>query len=191
MKLRIQNRELTDREELRALFIDAKDELAGSGSGVLESKLPWDGHPILLVDAGLHPVLVSFDPEQGQSALLNGLLAAEQLSAALPWVNQVYDALQGQQRSPKLLIVSKEFPPGTESILANCSQLCLFRFKVLHVNGETGLWLERAGCGAAPPVNEAPGHYPEITPVQPKAKAPVANKLPSLSNEEASYFQQL
>ena len=51
MKLKIQTRELSDREELRALFIDAREQLAGAGSKVLESKLPWDGHPILLVDA--------------------------------------------------------------------------------------------------------------------------------------------
>ena len=88
MKLCIETAESCDREELRTLLIDAAEQLLGAGSSLLEAKLPWDGHPVLFADADSHPVLISFDPEQGQSALLNGLQTSEQLSNALPWVTR-------------------------------------------------------------------------------------------------------
>jgi len=76
-----------DADTLRALLIDAAEQLAGADSVLLEAKLRWDGHPILLADANGNPVLVSFDLQDSQSALLNGLKASDQLAAALPWVS--------------------------------------------------------------------------------------------------------
>ena len=83
MKLHIQSGQPCDREQLRTLLLDAADELAGEQHSLLEAKLPWDGHPILLADSQGHPVLVSFEPENSQAALVNGLAAIEQLTAAL------------------------------------------------------------------------------------------------------------
>ena len=151
------------------------------------STTDWDGNPILMADAQQHPVLISFDPECAQTALLNGLQAAEQLATALPWVNQVYAALNKQQRPPKLVVVTRLPPPGAAAILAGCANLSLFRYKVLRINGDTGVWLE--------PVQTIPGAPCEPVPesVQPVALAdsPPAENLPSLSEEERSYFQQL
>ena len=118
MKLHIQTAEPCDREQLRTLLIDAADELAGQHHHLLEAKLPWDGHPILLADSQGHPVLVSFEPENSQAALVNGLVATEQLTAALPWINQIYASLGKQQRPLKLVIVSPEPPPGSKAILS-------------------------------------------------------------------------
>ena len=189
MKLRITPAEVKDREELRTLLIDAADELIGENSQVLEAKLPWDGHPILLADADQHPVLVSFDPEQGQTALLNGLRAAEQLTVALPWINQVYDALEKRQQPPKLVIVSREPPPG-DSLLSSCPHLRMFEYRILRINGETGIWLESGNSEvtAAAPSPEPPLHAPSPV-VAVKDRDP--GVLPSLSDEENNYFRQL
>ena len=187
MKLRITAADINDREELRALLIDAADELIGENNQVLEPKLPWDGHPILMADPDLRPVLISFDPEQSQAALLNGLKAVEQLTTALPWINQVYDALRKQQRSPRLVVVSKEPPPGG-TLLASGENLSLFTYKVLRVNGETGLWLERqdkaANLDSTPETASKP-------PTVVTAMSKDGESLPSLSEEENNYFQQL
>jgi hypothetical protein len=189
MKLRIQASKVNDREQLRTLLIDAADQLSGSHSKILEPKLPWDGHPILVADAECRPVLISFDPEQGQSALLNGLQAAEQLATALPWVNQVYGALEQRQLPPRLVVVSQELPPGADTVLACCPHLRLFRCKILRVNEETGLWLEQMN-GKADSESGPPAENEKPVAVAPVRQADT-DELPSLSDEEAAYFQQL
>ncbi|GEM_PF-2038098 len=197
MKLCIETAEYCDREELRTLLIDAADQLLGSGSTLLEAKLPWDGHPVLFADADGHPVLISFDPEQGQSALLNGLQTSEQLSNALPWVNQVYDALGNRQLSVRLIVVSRCYPPGSHTILTGCQQLTLYRYRTLSINGETGLWLERldasaediSATGDISPAGVVEGPQDRVTPVPTQINA--GNDLPALSEEESAFFQQL
>jgi len=198
MKLCIETSEPCDREELRTLLIDAAEQLLGSGSTLLEAKLPWDGNPILFVDADGHPVLISFDPEQSQSALLNGLQTSEQLSSALLWVNQVYEALENRQLPVRLIIVSRDYPPGSQAILSGCPQLALYRYRTLSINGETGIWLEQLNnpvegapmTGPAPRVvaDDRPGATTH--PAEPQ-QASSDIELPSLSDEEASFFQQL
>lgn len=203
MKLTIQSAEATGREELRTLLIDDAEMLAGEGARVLEPRLPWKGYPILLVDKQLHPVLVSFDTESAQAALLNGLQAAEQLSSALPWVNQVYDKLLDQQRPLQLIVVSRETPAGANAILADCPHLHLFRYTALHVNGETGLWLEAVNSStvSTKPDNAVikksarrsarfPGREPGPVQLAPVPSQEIG-KLPALSDEENSFFQQL
>ncbi len=190
MKLCIKTSDIIDQEVLRTLLIDAANELTGGESQLLEPKLPWDGHPILVADAGLHPVLISFDPVSSQSALLNGLQATEQIATALPWVNQVYAALGNQQRSPRLVVISLDPPPGAAALLVACPGLRLFSYKVLKINEETGLYLEPVGTS-----DESTATMPSSTraPImeQPReaVKGPVA--LSQLSEEEKNYFQQL
>ena len=192
MTLRIHGEAGCSPEQLRALLLDEVEQLAGGGSRVLEPKLPWEGHPILLVDAELHPVVVSFDVEQGQTALINGLAAVEKLSAALAWVNQVYESLQQRQQPPMLVVISPQYPPGTSAILSACPGLRLLQFRIMRVNSETGLWLEalteqsRGNSDLAPPrkVTTVPIPVSDHEP-------PAEDDLPALSNEETTYFQQL
>lgn len=193
MKLHIHAGNTHSREELRTLLIDAADQLVGDNHQVLETKLPWDGNPVLMADAIGHPVLISFEPENSQTALINGLAGIEQLSAALPWINQVYVALNNQQLPPRLIIVSSETPPGTSAVLAACPNLDLFTYKILRINGDTGLWLERqqGSSGTADACRAEPTETPvEASPVRSSGQLkPVT--LPELSEEESSYFQQL
>jgi hypothetical protein len=192
MKLSIHSAATGDREELRTLLIDVADQLAESNCRILESKLPWDGQPMLLADSELHPVLVSFDPEQGQSALLSGLQGAEQLAIALPWVNQVYEELQKQQKPPRLVIVSKEVPAGAETILSSCPSLRFFTYRLLSVNGETGILLEPVARPAPVPARPAHVDVAGQTRLKPAQMPPSpVTGLPSLSEEEAAFFQQL
>ena len=199
MKLCIETAESCDREELRTLLIDAAEQLLGAGSTLLEPKLPWDGHPVLFADADGHPVLISFDPEHSQSALLNGLQTSEQLANALPWVNQVYEALGNRQLSVRLIVVSRCYPPGSQTILTGCTQLTLYRYRTLSINGETGLWLERLDNlsddtpitdvkprVAADSTSATATHIPEEQP-----QLTSSNELPPLSEEESAFFQQL
>ena len=195
MKLRIKSAPHCDREELRTLLIDAADELAGENSCLLEPKLPWDGHPILLADAEGHPVLVSFDLADSQAALVSGLHATDQLAVALPWVNQVYATLQQRQKAPRLVVVSSEPPPGGEAVLRSGSGagLTIFSCRVLSVNGDTGILLEPLdGAPAARAAATTLAHstqptVPDVAPPAPRA----AETVPPLSNEERAYFHQL
>ncbi len=185
MTPKIENAETRDHEQLRTLLIDAAQQLIGTGSSVLEPRLPWDGQPILLADATLHPVLISFDAEHSEPALLNGLRGVEQLSNALAWVNQVYDTLQQRQLAPKLVVVSKEFPPGAQATLGRCAELSLFRYRLLKVDGENAVWLEniRAALGE-------PRAAPE-TPAELAPQGASDDILPPLSEAESAYFKQL
>ena len=198
MKLCIETAETCDGEELRTLIIDAADQLLGTGSTLLEAKLPWDGNPVLLADAEGQPVLISFDPEHSQAALLNGLKTSEQLANALPWVNQVYEALGNRQLPVRLIVVSQSYPPGSETILSNCPQLALYRYRTLSINGETGLWLEQLDSlpASAPTASTPHQATPEAVPVaettEPEPAAlTTGNELPPLSEEETAFFQQL
>lgn len=188
MKLCIDTAHAEDQEVLRALLIDAVDELTGGKSQLLEPKLPWDGYPILVADAELHPVLISFDPVNSQSALLNGLQATEQIATALPWVNQVYTVLDQQLRPPRLVVVSHDPPPGAVALLAGCPGLKLFCYRILSVNGEAGILLEPVEAddkALTASVTESPG----MAKTGQAIAGPVV--LPTLSKQEKNYFQQL
>jgi len=181
-----------DTDELRTLLIDAADELTDGESRLLEARLPWDGHPILLADKQNRPVLVSFDPLSGQAALLNGLQATEQVATALPWINQVYDALQNQLRSPRLVVISYDPPPGAAALLAGCADIKLFSYKVIRTDQETGLLLEPVITSGRASIDKTPEHEPPppvATTGSPPRTGPVA--LPTLSEEEKNYFRQL
>lgn len=194
MKLHIQPIEHCEPEELRTLLIDAADLLAGENCCLLEARLPWDGHPILLADAQGHPVVVSFDTGNSLVALLNGLQSTEQLATALPWVNQVYAPLQNRQEPPRLVVVTRETPPGSEAVLAGSPRLALFTYRVLRVNGETGVLLERADQPAATTAAVGPATARERETVSwPRrpTSPPTAETLPSLSDAERTFFQQL
>jgi len=206
LKIEISNQELQDREELRTLLIDAATQLAGEGSRLLEARLPAPGHPILLVDTKLQLVIVSFDPADSspaaETALINGLQTAEQLAASLAWVNQAYSALQNSMRPPRLVIVCKSLPPGATVVLAGCAEISMFRFQVLDINGETGLWLEAANPDESPvPVTgrittipprhasmSEPGKENACTAGEPRRERTASL---SLSEEEKRFFQQL
>jgi len=190
MKLCIKTADVVDREVLRTLLIDALDELTGDKSQILEPRLPWDGQPILVVNAEHHPVLISFDPVNGQSALLNGLQATEQIATALPWINQVYAALDKQQRPPRLVVISHDAPPGAAALLAGCPGLKLFSYKVLRINEDTGLLLEPVVTDGNASIGMEPGTgLPAMARTGEPPSRPVA--LPPLSKEEKTYFRQL
>jgi hypothetical protein len=188
MTLKIESAKSTDREQLRGLLLEATEQLIGAGANVLESRLPWEGQPMLLADADLHPVLVSFEAEDSEAALLNGLRGVEQLCNALPWINQIYQTLQGQQQPPKLVVVAEEFPPGAGAVLRVCPDLTLYRYTLLSVNGELGLWLEHLTAAAAmAPAAEAPSQQDTAALPQQASN----DILPPLSEAESAYFQQL
>ena len=194
MKLHIQSSPNCSQEELRTLLIDAADQLAGANSCLLEPKLHWDGYPILLADAQGHPVLISFDTENSQAALLNGLHAIEQLAVALPWVNQVYDNLKQQKKAPRLVVVSRESPPGAGVVLADSPRLKLFTYRILRINDDTGIWLECLDqyLGSAG-LTDSRDTKPKAvtTEIQRPAQVTATGTLPALSEDERAYFRQL
>lgn len=188
MKLKIATAQGCDHEQLRNLLLAAAEQLVGAGSHILEPRLRWEGQPILLADADLRPVLVSFDPGSSETALLNGLHGVDHLRSALPWINQVYDTLQGQQQPARLVVVGPEFPPGAVAVLHGCAELNLFRYRTLSVNGETGLWLERLDAVAATEPARKPVQQVDVGALPQQASNDI---LPALSDAESAYFQQL
>jgi len=191
MNMRIQPVKDCDPEALRALLIDAAAELAGADTALLEPKLRWDGHPILLAAADEYPVLVSFDLQDSEAALLNGLKASDRLAAALPWVSQVYPALGESQKYPRLVVVTAEPPPGYRAVLATHPALALFTCRILRVNEDTGLLLESA-APAPPPGLVAAGEPRTLSLADsPRSGTPSNADLAPLSEQETGYFQQL
>ena len=195
MKLDIQSGNISDHEELRTLLLDAFDKLVGEHHQILEPKLPWDGHPILIADDNRRPVLVSFEVDNSQAALVNGLAGIEQLSAALPWINQVYEALGQRQLPPRLIVVSGDAPPGATAVLAGCPNISVYIYRALQVNSDTGIWLQQlenktTGLPATPiGADSSPAPRDADTAARP---APLSSvPLPALSKEESSYFEQL
>lgn len=190
MRLCVKTEGVIDREILRALLIEAVDDLTGGKSQLLETTLPWDGHPILAADAEHHPVLISFDPVNSQSALLSGLQATEQVATALPWINQVYAALHKQLRPPRLVVISHDPPPGAAALLAGCPKLKLFSYKVVRIKEETGLLLEPVIPDGDTSIGMTPDtEPPAIARTREPPAGPVA--LPTLSEKEKAYFRQL
>jgi hypothetical protein len=188
MKLKIETAETPDREQLRSLLLDAADQIAGTGASILEPRLRWDGQPMLLADAQLRPVLVSFEPQDSEAALINGLRGVEQLRNALPWINQVYETLQQRQQAPRLVVVAREFPPGA-TVLGACPGLRLYRYQPLSVNGEVALCFEPLDLPpAARATQESAPPRPDTTALPQQASNDI---LPPLSEAESAYFQQL
>jgi hypothetical protein len=188
MTFKIQSGPTPDHEQLRALLLDAAEQLLGAGSSLLEPRLRFDGEPMLFADAALHPVLVSFDPDNSESALLNGLRAVEYLSNALPWINQVYEPLQQKQHPPRLVVVSGAFPPAASVTLCGCPGLTLFRYQLLRANEEDALWLlALAPADVTCPTQQLPTQQTGA----PLPERASNDLLPELSEAENAYFQQL
>lgn len=189
MKLAIQRQTDIDPEGLRALLLDALDELAGPGHCLLEPMLAWEGHPLLLADADARPVLVSFDLRDSSAALLNGLQACDRLTAGLAWVNQVYPALKQREEAPRLIVVTAGAPPGAQCALAGCAGLELFSCEVLSVNDSQGVLLERRWGNAPQPRPTAAAIPSTLVPVSQDIVDDT--RLPALNEQESAYFQQL
>ena len=187
MKLKIETAETPDQEQLRSLLLDAADQIAGTGSSILEPRLRWDGNPMLLADAQLRPVLVSFEPEDSEAALINGLRGVEQLRNALPWINQIYETLQQRQQEPRLVVVAREFPPGA-TVLGACPGLRAYRYQALSVNGEVALCFEPLDLPPAARATQESAPRPDTTALPQQASNDI---LPPLSEAESAYFQQL
>jgi hypothetical protein len=184
MKFSVTTSDPADPEDLRALLLEVTEELSGPGATVLETRMNCEGNPILMKDAGLHPVVVSFDLENGEQALIRGLQAVELLTTALPWLNQVYADLQEEHRSVKLVVVSRKPVPGSAAILATCPALQLYLFRLLHIDDEPRLWLECLSADSA--IGESAATDSAAT-----RSANDEDGLPVLSEEEANYFRQL
>lgn len=186
MKFSITAANPDDVEQLRTLLIDASEHLSGPGCCVLDSAMSCDGNPILLQDADHHPVVVSFDLESGEKALIEGLRAIELLNTAQPWLSQVYADLQEVQQPAKLIVVSRKPLPGSATILAACSRLRLYIFSLLQINNETALWLDCISADTPAENENRPTEYTSR-----KRSMSDENGLPILSEEEATYFRQL
>ena len=186
MKFSITASNPDDVEQLRCLLLDASEDLSGPGSRILESGMTGAGSPILILDADHHPVVVSFDLENGEKALIEGLRAIELINTAHPWLSQVYADLQEGQQPAKLIVVSRNPVPGSATILAACPGLRLYIFKLLRINDETALWLDCISADTALEAGNGPAEDNSGN-----RSANDENGLPALSEEEAAYFMQL
>ncbi len=178
MKSSVTSSDPGDLEELRTLLINSAEKLAGPGAFILKPGLPGDGSPILMHNAEHQPVVISFDPGNGETALINGLRAVERLTATRP-----------EPQPARLVVVSQTLLPASTTILANCSRLQLYVVRRQEINDTTRLWLDRVQTDT-PDESAAEQPLPEDRPTLAKSSID-ADSLPALSEEEASYFRQL
>ena len=180
MTLHIRPEPMPSKAALRGLIVASLDAFLGPVT-VLDAELACTGHPILALDVAHRPTLVSFDPADGNQALLSGLSAWHETRAASPWLKRLYPELHQLDGSPapRLIVLMPELPPGISLVTSDEGGLQIFCFRVLAVDGQPALLIEPAtGSSPAPEVDKAPRH-----------SQPVPNVDSELTDEEAAFLE--
>ena len=135
----LQIRTITDvsSEELYTIIVDSLDALVGEGCELWGTVARVGEHCIVAVDSAQELTLIGFHPSEPWRALMAGLSSMDQLN------NELAALLIRDYRKPeKLIVLCPAEPPGAET-LAQCARVSLRTFKVIEVNGERGLFLEK------------------------------------------------
>lgn len=183
---------LTSGEILKELVIDSLPHLLGESCELITHNLPFEGNPLVALDAEQRPAVITFDHRDGGRALLTGLTAVEGLTANRAMLYRLYPALfRGNRHNSaifriediRLIVLAPTPPPGGTYLEQTFRSLTVCTFRILEVGGEIGLLIEppqRPGDHTGPA-----GEYPGM-PAQPVFRAGRV----TLSAEEEHYFQE-
>ncbi|MHB8455020.1 MAG: hypothetical protein ACYDDO_10070 [Acidiferrobacterales bacterium] len=133
------------KQVLRDLVAGSLEAIIGPCS-VINPELPCTGGPILALDAQRRATLISFEPDDGAQALLNGLAAWHETQAGDRWVRHLYPELSRSASggTARLVVLIPAPLPGA-ALLANTDDLSVFTFRVFTVNNEAALLVEPTG----------------------------------------------
>ncbi len=181
MPARIRPAPAPSKQVLRDLVAGSLEAIIGPCS-LINPELPCTGGPILALDAHRRATLISFEPDDGAQALLNGLAAWHETQAGDLWVRRLYPELSrsGPGENTHLVVLIPAPLPGA-ALLANTDNLSVFTFRVFTVNNEAALLVEPAGIPrrAAPSYSDA-----DAVPTGPGDE-------PGLTEEEADFLGQI
>ncbi len=154
MPARIRSWPAPSKQVLRDLVAGSLETIIGPCS-LINPELPCTGGPILALDARGRATLISFEPDDGAQALLNGLAAWHEMQAGDPWVRRLYPELSRSApgETARLVILIPAPLPGAV-LLNDADSLGVFTFRVFTVNNESALLVEPAGF----PHREAPSY---------------------------------
>lgn len=143
MSLLIQPVAEIDPRDLRTLVLDNLGTLLGDGSKPVDSLPDADECCLTATDPDGDPLLLSFDAQDPQRALLDGLCRMDLLDS------DVATLFVHDYRPPaRLLVLAPEPPPGMSLFDGRCA-IGWQRLQVVSVNGELGILLDTQAEEAA------------------------------------------
>ncbi len=140
---------VTSPDAVRALVMASLESYSGI-SRVLDPELPCPGSPLLALDEEARPLIVSFDPSDGNEALLLGLQAWDELHRNRRWLARLHPELGEDLVTSglRMMILTRETPAGVGSLSQNFPFITFCTFRILRLNGKTGVIIDEL---TAPP----------------------------------------
>ena len=153
MTLDIQSLNQVSDEVLHDLIMQNLAKVIGTNHEVIALKLPFEGNHILAISEGRKPVIVTYDKDDGGSALLSGIAALEKLTTGRKLIYSLYPRLAEISKSDadllsmegtRLIILAPQVIAGAEYLTRLLPNVTLCTFQALKVNDEIGLLIEPA-----------------------------------------------
>jgi hypothetical protein len=153
---------------------------------IIDPELPLNGSPILALDTEGHPLIISFDTDDGAEALLMGLNAWDELQSSKPWLARLYPTLTTESISHylRLMVLSPDLPPGARCLTEHPSFITFYTFRVLRLNTETVILIEPQA------ITQTDDRHSEMSSTIPKSLADECEAL-GLDEEETAFFNNI
>lgn len=193
MSIQIHAVPLAAAQDLRQLVINALEQFVEKPQ-LLDVELPWEGGPLLVIDAMQQPVLISFDARDATRAVLNGLAALEKFESNFALLARLHPKLTEPPAAsaPRLVILAHEQTPSLRNLGRSMPHAEIFTFRVFQVNGQTGLFIEQVSRRSPLAYRPASDGMREKdwlgSGAESSASAPAETEL---SAHEESYFRTL
>jgi hypothetical protein len=181
----------TSVHDLRQLVVDSIDQIVAAPQ-LLDAELPWEGGPLLVIDARQQPVLISFDVRDACRALFNGLAALDAFESSHALLVRLLPELTDPSitGTPRLVVLVTEAPPALTFLARMMPQLEVLTFRVLEINHQTGLFIEPIVKREAEPPHVDVIEGPEAQPFEPQT-IPFPERQAELTEQENAYFRYL
>ena len=182
MTLQIIHEPLPSREVLRLLISQSLQTIADKPM-LLDADMPCAGNPLIVVDSNKAPIVISFDQNEPEKALIMGLAARDDITSNRALINRLYPVLTEDSilNNLHLVIMSPGAPPGITGLVKSDSRLSACILRAVRVNNELGLLVDLvAGTGT----RRLPTAKPLVQAVRTK------NNM-SLTADESAYFASL
>lgn len=143
MSIQIHAVPLAAAHDLRQLVINALGQFI-DGPALMDAELPWEGGPLLAMDARQQPILISFDARDATRAVFNGLAALDKFESNHALLARLHPKLAEPSvaSTPRLVILVGEQTPSLRHLGRSMPHAEMLVFRVFQVNGQTGLFIE-------------------------------------------------
>jgi hypothetical protein len=149
MNYDVSNTHITSDAVLTELILQTLDKIIGSPYRLIDRDLPFNiDHAILAINSEDHPVVISFNNQDGGQAFLNGLNTLAALEKHRACIFRLYPELfrnkQHALRSDDILlyILAPTLPPGSDYLRRIFTRLRIITFQSLLIDGEPGLLID-------------------------------------------------